>query len=92
MDRKTREELRESLKWIRWKKYLKKVKIVSSRVEYRGGNEFRLVVLLRDENRKIFKNVKIIRNLESGKIIGETELLTEYVNKRMGYSYIEGVE
>ena len=91
MDRKTREELKESLKWIRWKKYLKKVKIVSSRVEYRG-NEFRLVVLLKDENRKIFKAVKIIRNLESGKIIGETELLTEYVNKRMGYSYIEGVK
>lgn len=91
MDRRTREELRESLKWIRWKKYFKKVKIVGSRVEYRG-NEFRLVVLLRDENRKIFKAVKMIRNLESGKITGETELLTEYVNKRMGYSYIEGVE
>lgn len=91
MDKKTREELRESLKWIRWKKYLKKVKIVGSRVEYRG-NEFRLVVLLRDDNKKIFKDVKMIRNLESGKIVGETELLTKYVNERMGYSYIEGVE
>ena len=91
MDKRTREELRESLKWIRWKKYFKKVSIVGSRVEYRG-NEFRLVVLLRDENRKIFKDVKIIRGLQSGKITGETELLTEYVNKRMGYSYIEGVE
>ena len=91
MDRRTREELKESLKWIRWKKYLKKVKIVGSEVEYRG-NEFRLVVLLRDDNRKIFKNVRMIRNLESGKITGETDLLTEYVNKRMGYSYIEGVK
>ena len=91
MDRRTREELKESLKWIRWKKYFKKVSIVDSRVEYRG-NEFRIVVLLRDENRKIFKDVKIIRNLESGKITGETDLLTEYVNKRMGYSYIEGVK
>lgn len=90
MDRRTREELKESLKWIRWKKYLKKVKIIGSRVEYRGS-EFRIVVLLRDDNKKIFKDVKMIRNLESGKITGETELLTEYVNKRMGYSYIEGV-
>lgn len=91
MDRRTREELKESLKWIRWKKYLKKVKIVGSEVEYRG-NEFRLVVLLRDDNKKVFKNVRMIRNLESGKITGETDLLTEYVNKRMGYSYIEGVK
>ena len=91
MNKKTREELRESLKWIRWKKYFKKVRIVGSRVEYRG-NEFRLVVLLRDDNKKIFKNIRMIRNLESGKITGEAKLLTEYVNKRMGYSYIEGVE
>ena len=91
MDKRTREELRESLKWIRWKKYFKKVSIVGSRVEYRG-DEFRLVVLLRDDNRKIFKDVKIIRNLESGNIIGETDLMYEYINKRMGYSYIEGVE
>lgn len=90
MDKRTREELRESLKWIKWKKYFKKVSIVGSRVEYRK-DEFRLVALLRDENRKIFKAVKIIRNLESGKITGETDLLTEYVNKRMGYSYIERV-
>lgn len=91
MDRETREELKESLKWIKWKKYLKKVSIVDSKVEYRDG-QMRLVVTLRDNNRKIFKNVRIVKGLESGKLVGETDLMYEYVNKRMGYVYIEGVE
>lgn len=86
MDRRTREELKESLKWIRWKKYRKNVKVVDSRIEYRAGKMI-MVLTLRDDNKKLLKNVKIKKVMRSGTIIGTREIGDEYVNKRMGYRY-----
>ena len=81
MNRRTREELKESLKWIRWKKYRKKVSVVGSELK---GIEW--VVTLRDDNKKIFKNVKIKTKLWYRNRI--ENIIKVYINKQLGYSYV----
>ena len=85
MNRRTREELKESLKWIRWKKYRKKVRMVELRFDIRE-----VIIVLRDENKKWFKNVTIRKRMYENP--GIEKVIDEYVNKKMGYVYIEGVE
>lgn len=76
MDKKTREELKESLKWIRWKKYRKKVQLVSMQMEFRY-----VVIVLRDDNKKWFKNVTIRKRMCENP--GIDEVIDEYVSKKV---------
>lgn len=76
MDKKTREELKESLKWIRWKKYRKKVQLVSMQMEFRY-----VVIVLRDDNKKWFKNVTIMKSMCENPCIDE--VIDEYVSKKV---------
>lgn len=78
MDKKTREELKESLKWIRWKKYRSKVELT----EYKLGLS-EVYITLRDNNKKIFKNVRITHRLSE--LLTVDEIINRYVSERFGY-------
>lgn len=78
MDKKTREELKESLKWIRWKKYRSKVELI----EYKLGLS-EVYITLRDNNKKIFKNVRITHRLSE--LLTVDEIINRYVSERFGY-------